>query len=86
MALSEYRINPAVRVSRASSRSRPQLRASHHNLVISHDGQSVASTQARTPGQTRELITDFAPGTYAMASTILSDQALGQYGTLKATG
>lgn len=53
-----------------------------HNLVISHDGQSEASTQPIPPGQSAELIATLPPGRYLMASTILSDQALGTYGTL----
>ncbi len=88
LALSEYRINPGdVRVSSGIVtifvRNYGRLT---HDLVISHDGQSVASTPPVPPGDTAELILDFAPGTYAMASTILSDQALGQYGTLRVTG
>ena len=53
-----------------------------HNLVVSADGQSVAGTKPIAPGQTTELDLDLAPGTYEMASTILSDQARGTYGTL----
>lgn len=56
-----------------------------HNLVISHDGTSEASTQPIPPGQTSELIANLPPGRYTMASTILSDQALGTYGTLVVT-
>lgn len=88
VALSEYRINPGdIRVSSGIVtifvRNYGRLT---HDLVISHDGQSVASTPPVPPGDTAELILDFAPGTYSMASTILSDQALGQYGTLNVTG
>jgi hypothetical protein len=88
LALSEYRINPAdVRVSSGIVtifvRNYGRLT---HDLVISHGGQSVASTPPVPPGDTAEMILDFAPGTYSMASTILSDQALGQYGTLNVTG
>jgi Cupredoxin-like domain len=54
-----------------------------HNLVISLDGHPEASTQAIPPGETTELIANLSPGKYQMASTILSDQALGAYGTLK---
>jgi hypothetical protein len=88
LALSEYRINPAdVRVSSGIVtifvRNYGRLT---HNLVISQNGQNVASTPPVPPGDTAEMILDFAPGKYSMASTILSDQALGQYGTLVATG
>ncbi len=88
MALSEYRINPAdIRVSSGIVtifvRNYGRLT---HDLTISHDGQDVAATPPVPPGETAELILDFAPGRYSMASTILSDQALGQYGTLNVTG
>jgi hypothetical protein len=54
-----------------------------HNLVISLDGRPEASTEPIPPGETTELIANLTPGKYQMASTILSDQALGAYGTLK---
>jgi len=53
-----------------------------HNLAISRDGRADGSTQAIPPGQTSELAVTLSPGTYQLASTILSDQALGAYGTL----
>jgi hypothetical protein len=53
-----------------------------HDLVISWHGQPKASTQPIAPGQTTELIANLGPGHYLMSSTILSDQALGAYGTL----
>src|SRR5579862_3001204 len=56
-----------------------------HNLVISLDGHPEASTQPIPPGQTTELLATLTPGRYLMASTVLSDQALGQYGTLVIT-
>jgi len=54
-----------------------------HNLSISLDGQPEGSTQPIPPGETTELSITLPAGTYQMASTILSDQALGTYGTLK---
>jgi hypothetical protein len=56
-----------------------------HNLVISTGGGPLASTQPIPPGQTTELIAPLAAGKYLMSSTILSDQALGAYGTLTVT-
>lgn len=56
-----------------------------HNLVISSGGHSDASTQPIPPGETSELLATLAPGNYLMSSTILSDQALGAYGTLIVT-
>ena len=56
-----------------------------HDLVISWHGEPKASTQPIPPGQTTELIADLGPGHYLMSSTILSDQALGTYGSLIVT-
>ncbi len=56
-----------------------------HNLVISLDGRPKASTEPIPPGQTSELIASLTPGKYQMSSTILSDTALGAYGTLTVT-
>ncbi|MGI8505954.1 MAG: hypothetical protein ACR2MK_03960 [Solirubrobacteraceae bacterium] len=56
-----------------------------HDLVISLRGRSEASTQPIPPGETTELIANLTPGKYLLASTILSDQALGAYGTLVVT-
>jgi hypothetical protein len=53
-----------------------------HSLVISLNGQSEASTKPLAPGQTAELQAGLLPGRYLLASSILSDQALGAYGTL----
>jgi hypothetical protein len=53
-----------------------------HNLVISLNGRTEAATTPIAPGQTQELDAALAPGHYMMASSILSDQALGAYGTL----
>jgi hypothetical protein len=53
-----------------------------HNLVLTRAGERWASTQPIPPGQTTELIARLSPGRYLMSSTILSDQALGTYGTL----
>ena len=53
-----------------------------HNLVISRDGSTVVATKPIMPGQTEELDAALTPGHYLMASSILSDQALGAYGTL----
>jgi hypothetical protein len=53
-----------------------------HNLVISLDGRTEAATKPIAPGQTEELDAALGPGHYLMASSIVSDQALGAYGTL----
>jgi hypothetical protein len=53
-----------------------------HDLVISLNGRTEAATEPIAPGQTQELDAALGPGHYLMASSILSDQALGAYGTL----
>jgi hypothetical protein len=53
-----------------------------HNLVISSDGLVDVSTPPIAPGQWTQLQTMLPSGRYQMASTVLSDQALGAYGTL----
>jgi hypothetical protein len=53
-----------------------------HDLVITLDGRTEAATKPIAPGQTQELDAALGPGHYLMASSILSDQALGAYGTL----
>jgi plastocyanin len=87
VALNEYRLNPQnVRVSQGTL-----LIIVHnygrltHNLVISGNGQTVDGTKPVAPGQSAELDLSLAPGTYSMASTIQSDQALGEFGTLTVT-
>lgn len=54
-----------------------------HDLVITRDGRQAAATEPLAPGQTTNLVATLSPGQYLMSSTILSDQALGDYGTLK---
>ena len=53
-----------------------------HNLVVSENGTSIASTHGIPPGGEAELDLSLAPGSYLMTSTILSDEALGEYGTI----
>jgi hypothetical protein len=56
-----------------------------HDLVISLGGHPEGSTKPIAPGQTDYLVLTLAAGRYLMASTILSDEALGAYGTLTVT-
>lgn len=56
-----------------------------HNLVVTSGGHTVDSTHPIWPGRSAELALSLAPGTYTMASTIQSDQSLGEYGTLTVT-
>jgi len=86
VGLTEYRLLPqSVRVTAG-----PLTVFAHnygrltHDLVISRGGQpAAATTRALWPGQTAEITLTVTPGTYLMASTILSDQTLGEYGTLR---
>ena len=84
VALSEYRINPqSVRAPAGLLNIfvRNYGRRTH-DLVLTLDGQAEASTKPLWPGGTQQLTLLLAPGTYQMASTILDDEALGEYGTL----
>jgi hypothetical protein len=54
-----------------------------HNLVVSRDGHSQGSTKPIWPGASADLTLAVSDGSYLMASTIVSDQALGAYGTLQ---
>jgi hypothetical protein len=84
ISLNEYRVTPPnVRVAAGSL----TIQAHNygrltHDLVITEDGHAVASTQPIPPGQTAYLVTTLTHGRYLMASQIVSDQALGLYGTL----
>jgi plastocyanin len=85
VALSEYKIDPSnVRVSAGELiidvHNYGRL---NHDLVISQNGRTTGQIKPLPPGQSAVLAVDLAPGTYSMTSTILSDQALGAYGTLK---
>ena len=43
------------------------------------------ATKPIPPGQSALLTLSLTPGTYMMSSTLLSDEALGEYGTLTVT-
>jgi cupredoxin-like protein len=84
VALSEYRLNP----ERAHAGAGMIAILVHnygrltHNLVVYENGETIGATKPVAPGQSAELDLDLAPGSYLMRSTILSDEALGEYGTL----
>jgi hypothetical protein len=84
IALSEYRMTPQRVHAHAGQLSLfvRNLGRVSHNLTLSADGHSLAATKPIAPGQSAWLFVDLAPGSYTMASTMFSDQALGQYGTL----
>jgi hypothetical protein len=56
-----------------------------HNLVVTQGDQRIAETQPIWPGTVGELAVALPPGRYTLSSTLFSDQALGQYGTLTVT-
>jgi hypothetical protein len=84
VALTEYRVTPQA----VDANSGLLTLVVHnygrltHNLVISLNGVAEVSTKPVAPVQTVEMETVLGPGRYVMASTLLSDQALGAYGTL----
>jgi plastocyanin len=87
VALTEYRLNPqSVRVAAGTlTIAVKNSGRMTHNLVVSRGGRSIASTRALAPGQSTRLKVLVTRGTYVMTSTVLSDQALGEYGTLSVT-
>ena len=84
IGLSEYRVTPQRVEAHAGQLSLfvRNLGRLSHNLTVSADGHSLVATKPIPPGQSAWLFVDLTPGTYALASTMFSDQALGQYGTL----
>jgi hypothetical protein len=53
-----------------------------HNLEITQGSQTEGTTIPIWPGGSADLTVALLPGKYQMLSTLLSDQALGIYGTL----
>lgn len=53
-----------------------------HNLALTRGGVQQASTAPIGPGAAAKLTLRLTRGNYLMVSTILSDPALGAYGTL----
>jgi hypothetical protein len=88
LALTEYRLRPQDIRMRAGLLTIfvHNYGRLTHNLVLSISGSSAGSTGPLLPGQSTELSLYLTPGHYLMASKILSDQALGEYGTLTGTG
>jgi hypothetical protein len=56
-----------------------------HNLAVSSNNQLIQETPPIWPGTTSQLAVVLAPGRYTISSTLFSDQALGEYGTLTVT-
>jgi Cupredoxin-like domain len=87
VALTEYRVNPNSIVARAGKLTivARNFGRMTHNVTVIHGSTVLRGTAPIPPGRTASVTLRLAPGTYTMASTILSDQALGQFGTLKIT-
>jgi plastocyanin len=85
IALTEYRLSPqSISVSAGSLTIRVHnFGRLTHNLVISENGQRAAATKDLWPGQDDAITLTLPPGTYRLSSTILSDEALGEFGTLR---
>lgn len=87
VALTEYRIAPQKVETTAGELTIlvHNVGKLTHNLAISQGSQVVDETPPIWPGTTGELVVVLTPGTYTMGSTLFSDQALGEYGTLTIT-
>ncbi len=85
VAVSEYRLNPKIATAPAGALTIVvhNYGLLSHNLVVAQDGQSAGSTGAIAPGGAGVIVLSVTKGTYTMSSTIRSDTALGEYGTLK---
>jgi hypothetical protein len=84
LAVTEYRVNPQSVTANPGQLTivvHNYGRLSH-NLAVFSGSVEQASTPPIPPGQTGQLTVDVVRGKYALASTIMSDQALGAYGTL----
>ena len=82
--VTEYRLAPQSVVAHPGALSvfvRNVGRISH-NLTLLDGTQTLASTKPIAPGQSAWLFVTLAAGSYTMASTMFSDQALGAYGSL----
>jgi plastocyanin len=87
LALTEYRVVPQkVQVSAGELtifvHNEGKLT---HNLAITDGKNQVLVTPPIWPGATTKLTVALAPGGYTIGSTLFSDQALGQYGSLTVT-
>ena len=88
LALTEYQVVPAkVEVTAgALTIIVHNVGKLTHNLVITTAAnEKVDGTPPIWPGATRQLSVTLVPGTYTLASTLFSDQALGEFGTLTVT-
>jgi len=87
IAVSEYQVRPQeVKVTRGLvTIFVHNVGKLAHNLVITEGDRQIDGTTPIWPGATQLLLVALSPGTYTMTSTLFSDQALGEYGTLTVT-
>ena len=85
IALTEYRVLPQSIDSPAGELTLVVENDGRltHDLAVSRHGVIVGQTPPLQPGTQTDLVLTLTPGSYAMTSTLFSDQALGTYGTLR---
>jgi hypothetical protein len=85
LALTEYRVVPQSVVAEPGDLTLVIANEGRltHNLTITIGGTVVGETPPIMPGASSQLLLNLTPGTYVIASTMFSDQALGAYGTLR---
>jgi hypothetical protein len=85
LALSEYRVTPQSILAEPGQLTLVVANDGRltHNLAITRGGTVVSQTPPIPPGESMELNVSLGRGSYVMTSTLFSDQALGEYGTLK---
>lgn len=85
VTLTEYRVAPDDIEARSGSLTLIAVNRGRlaHNLAIFDGSRQVQSTRPIHPGASATLMLKLAPGSYTMASTIQSDQTLGERGTLQ---
>lgn len=84
VALTEYRMNPS---GTQASAGRLTVVLSNfgrltHDLAITAGGRTIVHLKPLAPGGTERATVALGPGSYEMASTLASDQALGILGSL----
>jgi hypothetical protein len=84
LGLTEYRVVPQSVLAKAGQLTLIVTNDGRvtHNLAITAAGKLLQETPPIPPGQSSELIVYLGKGSYALGSTLLSDWALGEYGTL----
>jgi hypothetical protein len=87
IGVTEYRLTPQHIAARAGELAIVAHNYGRltHNLALTEAGHTVASTRPIPPGAAASLLVEVGPGSYVMASSLLSDQALGIYGTVTIT-